>query len=57
VRDGTVYAFWRRTLVDHGSIYGRDCRPLVIDTAESVTIDTPADWAEAERRLQMRVRS
>ena len=57
VRDGTVYAFWRRTLVEHGSIYGRDCRPLVVDTAESVTIDTPADWAEAERRLPLRARS
>ncbi len=30
VRDGTVYAFWRRTLERHGSIYGDDCRPLRI---------------------------
>lgn len=51
VRDGTVYAFWRRTLVEQKSLYGRDCRPLMIDPAESITIDTPADWAEAERRL------
>jgi CMP-N-acetylneuraminic acid synthetase len=50
VRDGTVYAFWRRTLAAHGSIYGADCRPLVIPAAESLTIDTPDDWAEAERR-------
>ena len=51
-RDGTVYAFWRRTLVDQGNIYGRDCRPLILDAAESVTIDTPEDWLEAERRLR-----
>jgi CMP-N,N'-diacetyllegionaminic acid synthase len=51
VRDGTVYAFWRRTLATHGSIYGTDCRPLVIPAAESLTIDTPDDWAEAERRV------
>jgi CMP-N,N'-diacetyllegionaminic acid synthase len=51
VRDGTVYAFWRRTLAVHGSIYGEDCRPLIIPAAESLTIDTPDDWAEAERRV------
>jgi CMP-N-acetylneuraminic acid synthetase len=51
VRDGTVYAFWRRTLRDTGSIYGRTCRPLVIPAAESMTLDTQDDWAEAELRL------
>ena len=51
VRDGTVYAFWRRTLRDSGSIYGRTCRPLVIPALESLTLDTEDDWAEAERRL------
>lgn len=51
VRDGTVYAFWRRTLRDTRSIYGRDCRPLILPASESVTIDTPDDWDEAERRL------
>lgn len=51
VRDGTVYAFWRRTLREHRSIYGVDCRPLVLPAAESLTIDTPDDWAEAERRI------
>ena len=51
VRDGTVYAFWRRTLAEHGSIYGAHCRPLLVPATESVTIDTQADWDEAERRL------
>lgn len=51
VRDGTVYAFWRRTLRDFRSIYGHDCRPLVVPAHESLTIDTPEDWGEAERRL------
>lgn len=51
VRDGTVYTFWRRTLADQHSIYGRDCRPMVVPAAESLTIDTPEDWADAERRL------
>lgn len=51
VRDGTVYAFWRRTLDDTRSIYGRNCQPLVVPARESITIDTPEDWDEAERRL------
>ena len=51
VRDGTVYAFWRRTLRDTRTIYGRDCRPLVLSPRDSLTIDTPDDWDEAERRL------
>jgi len=51
VRDGTVYAFWTRTLRETHSIYGRDCRPLVVPARESLTIDSPQDWEEAERRL------
>lgn len=52
VRDGTVYTFWRRTLAEKGSLYGDDCRPLVVPAAESLTIDSPDDWAEAERRMR-----
>ena len=51
-RDGTVYAFRRDTIERHGSIYGEDCRPLVIGQDESLSIDTPRDWADAERALQ-----
>jgi CMP-N-acetylneuraminic acid synthetase len=50
-RDGTVYAFRRDALDRHGSIYGDDCRPLVIPAAESLSIDTPEDWEQAERLL------
>lgn len=53
-RDGTVYAFRRETLERHGSIYGEDCRPLVIGEDDSLSIDTPRDWAEAERALLAR---
>jgi CMP-N,N'-diacetyllegionaminic acid synthase len=53
-RDGTVYAFRRETLVSLGSIYGPDCRPVVIAPAESLSIDTPDDWAAAERILAVR---
>ena len=52
VRDGTVYTFWRRTLVEKGSLYGDDCRPMVVPADASLTIDSPDDWAEAERRMR-----
>jgi CMP-N-acetylneuraminic acid synthetase len=53
-RDGTVYAFRRDTIARHGNIYGEDCRPLVIDAAESLSIDSPEDWSAAERILAAR---
>jgi CMP-N-acetylneuraminic acid synthetase len=54
VRDGTVYAFWRTTLVDQNSLYGTHCRPLIIPASESVTIDTAEDWERAEHWLASR---
>jgi CMP-N-acetylneuraminic acid synthetase len=51
VRDGTVYAFRTDAFRRNGTIYGEDCRPLLLDAAESLSIDTPADWAAAERAL------
>jgi CMP-N-acetylneuraminic acid synthetase len=50
-RDGTVYAFRRDTVERFGSIYGDRCLPLVIEARESLSIDSPEDWAEAERVL------
>ncbi len=51
VRDGTVYAFWRRTLRESQTIYGNACSPLVVPAHESITLDTPEDWDEAGRRI------
>ena len=51
VRDGTAYVFWTRTVRDTHSIYGNDCRPLIVPAGDSITIDTPEDWALAEARL------
>jgi CMP-N-acetylneuraminic acid synthetase len=53
-RDGSVYAFWRTTLERFGGIYGDDCRPLLIDPSESLSIDSLADWDAAERILARR---
>ena len=54
VRDGTVYACWRKTLDQFGSIYGIDSRPLVLESRESLSIDSLDDWDEAERRVSVR---
>jgi CMP-N-acetylneuraminic acid synthetase len=51
-RDGTVYAFTRATIVEHGTIYGEDVRPLIIKPEDTCPLDTPAEWAEAERRIR-----
>jgi len=53
-RDGTVYACWRATLEKWGNIYGEQCQPLILNAADSLSIDSPEDWAEAERRLAER---
>jgi CMP-N,N'-diacetyllegionaminic acid synthase len=53
-RDGTVYACWTRTLERFGSLYGDDCRPLLIDGRDSLSIDSLDDWAAAERMLAAR---
>jgi CMP-N,N'-diacetyllegionaminic acid synthase len=53
-RDGTVYAFWRKTVQQYGTIYGQDVRPLLIPPEESCELDTEADWLEVERRWQAR---
>lgn len=51
IRDGTVYAFRRSTVTQYGSIYGQHVAGLVIPPDETCPLDTPEDWAEAERRL------
>ena len=54
-RDGTAYVCWRATIERYGDIYGTDCRPLVVDAADSLSIDSPSDWDAAERLLAQRV--
>ncbi len=50
IRDGTVYAFRRRTVLKSGNIYGEQVKPLIIDPADSCSLDTEADWNEVVRR-------
>lgn len=53
-RDGTVYACWRATIERFGNIYGERCHPMVLAPSESLSIDSMADWDEAERRIAHR---
>lgn len=53
-RDGTIYAFWRNVFINKRSIYGDDCRPLVITHAESCNLDTMDDWREIEEKIKGR---
>ena len=53
-RDGTIYAFRRDVFIHKRSIYGDDCRPLVIAHAESCNLDTMDDWREIEEKIKGR---
>lgn len=50
-RDGTIYAFRRDVFILKRSIYGDDCRPLIIPRDQSCNLDTLEDWEEAEKRI------
>jgi CMP-N,N'-diacetyllegionaminic acid synthase len=53
-RDGTVYAFRRATVTEYGNIYGKNSVPLIMDPSETCSLDSEADWVDAERRLRER---
>ena len=48
-REGSVYVVRREVLMEADSLYGRTLVGHPIDPARSVNIDTPEDWARAER--------
>jgi CMP-N,N'-diacetyllegionaminic acid synthase len=54
IRDGTVYAFRRATVERHGTIYGQDVRPLILEPHETCEMDTEADWHAVEARWNAR---
>lgn len=46
-RDGSVYAMRVDSLLKYGSIYGRCCRPYLVDPQMSLNVDTEKDWERA----------
>jgi CMP-N,N'-diacetyllegionaminic acid synthase len=53
-RDGSVYVTRRGALLETGSLYGVRIRAYAMDPARAVNIDTPEDWALAERLVASR---
>lgn len=49
-----VLAVRRHVLLEQRALYGADCRPLLMDEAESIDIDTAWDLAVAECALRLR---
>lgn len=52
IRNGAIYAFRRASFERTGSIYGDRCGALIMPPDRSINIDTPDDWAEAERYVR-----
>ncbi|MBU4460257.1 MAG: acylneuraminate cytidylyltransferase family protein [Verrucomicrobia bacterium] len=53
-RDGTLFVTRTSVILERRSFYGTRCVPFLLPPDESMNIDTPAEWAEAERRLAER---
>ena len=51
-RDGTLFLTRVNVLREDRNFYGRRCLPLTIDPADSLNIDSPEEWAEAESVLR-----
>ena len=56
-RNGPAVIAVRTPVLEAGSLYGNDCRPLPMTAEESIDIDTPydfelAEWALARRRAR-----
>jgi CMP-N,N'-diacetyllegionaminic acid synthase len=54
-REGTVYACLRDLLVEHNTIYGERCFPIIVQAEECLSIDTAEDWHRAEDILSARM--
>jgi CMP-N,N'-diacetyllegionaminic acid synthase len=50
-RNGPAVLVVRTSVLERGSLYGDDCRPLVMSAEESVDVDTAADFELLERLL------
>jgi CMP-N,N'-diacetyllegionaminic acid synthase len=53
-RNGPAVLAVRARVIEAGSLYGDDCRPLLMDADDSIDIDTAADLDYAEHVLRRR---
>lgn len=54
-RDGTIFLTRTSVILEKHSFYGERCVPLIIPAEESLNIDIPAEWEEAEHKLGVSV--
>jgi len=54
-RNGPAVVAVRTSVLERGSLYGDDCRPMVMSAADSVDIDGPEDLASADLLLMRRI--
>jgi len=47
-RNGYFYFTRRELIMGKNTIYGEDCRPVIIDEPDTVNLDTMEDWLQAE---------
>lgn len=55
VRDGRLYAIRSQVVLEERSLYGDRCVPLCEPNEAKVNLDTPDDFARAERLLERRL--
>lgn len=53
-REGTIFLTRTEVILQQRSFYGAKCKPMVMDPAEVLNIDTPEDWENAERLFKGR---
>ena len=54
MRNGAIFAMTRKCIVEEFSRHGKDCRPYIMDEAESINIDTILDFKLADLLIKER---
>ncbi|PHN08602.1 acylneuraminate cytidylyltransferase family protein [Flavilitoribacter nigricans] len=54
-RDGAIYLTRWAILRDERTLYGKKITYCVLEQSPEINIDTPADWANAERLINQRI--
>lgn len=57
IRNGSIYAISRSTLIEHKSKIGKISRPYIMPEERSINIDEKIDFILAENMIKMKIRS
>lgn len=53
-RNGHFYFTQCKVLMEQNSIYGEDCRPIIVSRKDSINLDTMEDWHKASEIVNKR---